>query len=151
MPGRKPDQRRFDVISDDDLLRDSGEIIIPLASEEIDVHTRPLQGRVRIRTAVTSHVERVEVPLQQTGVEVKRVPVGRVLEEAARTRTEGDVTIIPVMEERLVTRRELVLLEEIHLIPRSSTTTHVEDVTLRREVVTVERFPGGTEAGSSDG
>lgn len=151
MPKRKPDQRRFDVISDDDLLRDSGEIIIPLASEEIAATTRPLQNRVRIRTSVTSRVERVEVPLQQTGIEVKRVPVGRVLDEAARTRTEGDVTIIPVMEERLVTRKELVLLEEIHLIPRSSTTTHVEDVTLRREVVTVERFPGSTEAGSSDG
>jgi uncharacterized protein (TIGR02271 family) len=151
MPERKPDQRRFEVISDDDLLRDSGEIIIPLASEEIAASTRPLQNRVRIRTSVASHVERVEVPLQQTGIEVKRVPVGRVLDEAARTRTEGDVTIIPVMEERLVTRKELVLLEEIHLIPRSSTTTHVEDVTLRKEVVTVERFRGSTEAGSSDG
>lgn len=151
MDMRKPDRHSDNVTSGDELLRDAGEIVIPLVSEDIDAFARPLQTRVRIRTVVESHVERVEVPLQHDTFEVRRVPVERILDEAVHARIEDGVTIIPVMEERIVTHKELVLLEEIHLIPRSSTETHVEDVTLRREVVTVERFPGGTEARNSNG
>lgn len=150
MDTQKTDRPSGSMASDDELLRETGEIIIPLVNEEIEASTRLLQTRIRIRTAVASHVERVEVPLKHDTFEVKRVPVGRIVDEAVHTRIEDGVTIIPVMEERIITSKQLVLLEEIHLIPRSSTEIHVEDVALRREVVTVERFPGSTETINSD-
>ena len=51
---------------------------------------------------------------------MKRVPVGRVVDAPAAMRTEGEVTIVPVHEERWVLMRELVLVEELHLHRRRS-------------------------------
>ncbi len=43
------------------------------------------------------------------------MPVGRVVDEAPAARAEGDTTIIPVVEERLVVVKQLFLVEEIHV------------------------------------
>jgi stress response protein YsnF len=70
----------------------------------------------------------------------ERVPDGILIDETLPVREEGDVTIIPVMEERLVVRRELVLVEEVHITRRRETRALDQEVTLRRERVVVERF-----------
>jgi stress response protein YsnF len=132
-----------DVIREEDLLRGTDEIIIPLVREEVSVAAQPRETRIRIHKSVESQVERIELPLRHEGFEVRRVPVNRVIDEAAGTRTEDGVMIIPVMAERVVTRKELVLLEEIHLVPQVRSETYSEDVTLRTETVSVERIPGG--------
>ena len=46
---------------------------------------------------------------------VERVPVDQFVDEAPQVRTEGDVTIIPVLEERYVLEKRLVLVEELHI------------------------------------
>ena len=56
---------------------------------------------------------------------------------AARTAS----TVIPVVEEVLVTQRKLVLKEEIRLRRVRSTEQHRETVTLRRHEAVVERLP----------
>jgi uncharacterized protein (TIGR02271 family) len=142
MSRRKPGQRSSGAGRDEN-PGDAEEIVIPLAHEEVRAYARPLQTRVRIHKSVETRTERIEIPLQHEGVEVRRIPVDRVVTEAVQTRKEDGVLIIPVMTERLVLRKELVLLEEIHLVPVSGTETHTEDVTLRTEVVTVERGPRG--------
>jgi stress response protein YsnF len=54
-------------------------------------------------------------------------------------RTEGDVTILPVVEEVLVVETRLLLKEEIH-VRRTATRETVEiPVTLRRQRAVVER------------
>ena len=77
-------------------------------------------------------------------VEVQRVAVGRVVDEPPAVRHEGDVMVVPVVQERLVMRKELVLVEEIHLTRRREVTQAQADVVLRRERVTVERFDPDT-------
>src|SRR5207248_4822971 len=64
-------------------------------------------------------------------------------------RYEGDVMIVPIVEERLVTERRLVLTEELH-IRREVTTRRVpQQVVLRKEQVAVERFDPRTHEWSA--
>jgi uncharacterized protein (TIGR02271 family) len=100
-------------------------------------------GRVRVRTVTREHEEMVEVPLTQEHVEVERVPIGREIEAMPATRQEGDILIVPVVEEIIETRRKLVLKEEVHLKLVRSTVQHRESVILRRQEAVIERLPAG--------
>jgi hypothetical protein len=67
--------------------------------------------------------------------------VGRFVEAAEEPRIEGDVTVVPVYEERLVVEKRLFLLEEVHL-RRVERAREVEvPVELRRQEAVVERLP----------
>lgn len=113
---------------------------IPIVEESLQVHTRVVDGgAVRIRKQVEEHVEPIELSLQRDAVEVRRVPVDRVVEAPVPTREEGDTLIIPVHEERLV--RQWVLVEELHVTRRSTQARATGEATLRRESVSFERTP----------
>lgn len=113
---------------------------LPLAHEELDVRreVRPT-GRVRVARTVHEHTETVDEPVVQEAVEVRRVPIGRVVEAPVPVREEGDTVIIPVLEERLVVTRQLVLKEEVHVVRRRSEHRTPREVTLRSTRVEVER------------
>ncbi len=93
--------------------------------------------QVSTRTEVVDAV--AEVELDQYRVEVTRVPVGRNVDAAPVARAEGDTTIIPVVEERLVMVKKLFLVEEIHVRHVLERETVREPVTLRRQRVVVDR------------
>jgi stress response protein YsnF len=78
------------------------------------------------------------------------VPIGREIEAMPTSRQEGDTTIVPVVEEVIVTRRKLVLKEEVHLRLVRSTEQHRESVILRRQEAVIERLPAGQAARKSD-
>ncbi len=94
--------------------------------------------QVSTRTEIIDAV--AEVDLDRYRVEVTRVPVGRVVDAAPVARAEGDTTIIPVVEERLVMVKQLFLVEEIHVRHVLERETVREPVTLRRQRAVVERF-----------
>ena len=83
-------------------------------------------------------------------VEVERVPVDRIVDAAPAVRQDGDVTIIPVMEEVLVVEKRLVLKEELHVRRRRTQESVEVPVTLRRERVEVERLPAGRDPRRQD-
>ena len=56
-------------------------------------------------------------------------------------RQEGDVTIVPVVEEIVVVERRLMLKEELHVRRVRSTHRHEETVTLRYQEAEVVRRP----------
>ncbi|WP_427912615.1 YsnF/AvaK domain-containing protein [Ramlibacter sp. MMS24-I3-19] len=119
------------------------ELVIPVIEERLDVHREVVDtGRtLRLRKQVEDVQSDVRVPVATEVVDIQRVPVGRVVEEAPAVRHEGNVIVVPVVEERLVTRKELVLVEEIRLTRRREMTeADVEPVLLRRERVVAERF-----------
>ncbi len=122
---------------------------IPLVEEEVRIDKREVErGRVRVRTVTDEVEEMARATLDGEAVEVERVAVDRMVEVAPEIRTEGDVTIIPVVEEVLVVEKRLVLKEELH-IRRQTRTEEVEvPVELRKERVEVERIPaeGTTDA-----
>nr|WP_321983825.1 DUF2382 domain-containing protein [uncultured Lichenicoccus sp.] len=123
-----------------------------LHEEAIVVTRRRVVGdTVRIETVTREHQQQIETSLVQERVEIEHVPVGRMIERAPEIRTEGDVTIIPVVEEVLVVERRLVLKEEIHMRRVRVSEPHQQMVTLRRQEAVVTRFhpdpdQGGCEA-----
>jgi stress response protein YsnF len=117
------------------------EAVIPLSEEVVRVDQQErVTGKVRVRT-VTDIVEEVAgATLQEDTVEVTRVPVDRVVDAAPEIRTDGDVTIVPVLEEVLVVEKRLVLKEELH-IRRRTTAEQVEvPVTVQRQRAVVEHI-----------
>lgn len=120
---------------------------IPLARERATVRREPREtGRVRIRKSVHEHTETIDEPVRQEHVSVERVPVDRVIEEAPPVREEGGVLIIPVVEERLVVTKQLVLTEEVHVTRQQREERDTRTVTLRSEEIDVEREDLTTDA-----
>ena len=110
--------------------------------ERLDVSSRVREtGRVVAQTVTETVDEDVDTSGWRETVEVRHVPVGRAVDEVAPIRTEGDTTIIPVYEEVLVVRTQLVLREEVHLTTHREPTQSSERVALRRQRVEVERLP----------
>lgn len=124
---------------------------IALVEEEARIDKREVvTGRVRIRTRVEEAEETVRGTLDEEVVEVERVHVDRIVDAAPAVRQDGDVTIIPVMEEVLVVEKRLVLKEELHVRRRRTQESVEVPVTLRRERVEVERLPADeTRAGKT--
>ena len=119
---------------------------IPLAQEEATVDVvRRHTGRVRVRTEGYSWTEQLEASLTSSQVEVERVPVGREVDEPQQVREEGDVLIVPVHEEVLVVRKQLVLKEELHLRRTEEVRTESVDVELRGQKAVIEREETGEE------
>ena len=113
---------------------------LSLIEEQLVIDKRAVRdGSVRVSTKTEFVTEAAEARLDSENVEVTRVAIGREVSEAPAVRTDGDVTIVPVMEEVLVVEKRLMLVEEIH-IRRVATT---EDVTipveLRKQRATIER------------
>jgi len=117
----------------------TGDEVISVLQETVRVSKREVEtGRVVVRKTVSERDEAVEMLLRQTDVSVERVPVGRVVTEAPASRQDGDVLIIPVLEEVLVTEKQLVLKEELHIRKTTSERMAHEVVRLRTENVSIE-------------
>jgi len=120
--------------------RTVSEEVIPLVEEAAIIGKREvLTGRVRVQTVTDTVEELARADVQRETVEVTRVPVDRMVETAPEIRTEGDVTIVPVLEEVLVVEKRLVLKEELHIRRRVETETVEVPVTLRKQRAIVER------------
>ena len=115
-------------------------ITIPVVAEELDVHKREVTtAHVLVKKRVKPHQQVVDEPAVIETVEVRQVPVNRPVDQPPQVHQEGDTTIIPVVEERLVITKQLVLVEEVHVIRRREERREPQTVTLRREYVDVER------------
>ena len=120
----------------------SEEFVVPLFEEEAHVDKRRVTtGKVRIRSVVEEVEEIAAATLEEDTVDVMRVPVDRVVDQVPAVRTEGDVTIVPILEEVLFVEKRLVLKEELHIRRRVSSDTVEVPVTLRKERAVVERVP----------
>lgn len=125
-----------------DAVRDARGLVIPVVEETLEVSRERVEtGRVRISKSVESREEVVDEPLAREKIRVEHVPINQVVSgETPKIREEGDVTVIPILEERIVTRTELVLVEEVRVHRERSEYRDPQRITLRKEVVAVERF-----------
>ena len=117
-------------------------LLVPLARERLKVGRRRVDvARVIVKT--TTHIDRVVVDemLKNDDLKIQRAPVGRLLDEPASPRYDGDVLVIPVMEEVVVVTKRLRLVEEIRIHRRVVSRRHRETVPLRRQRVEVQRQP----------
>ena len=125
-----------------DAVRDARGLVIPVVEERLEVSRERVEtGRVRTSKSVEAREVVVDDPLKRESVRVEHVPINQVVTGAVpQVREEGDVTVIPILEERVVTRTELVLVEEVRIHRDHSEYHDPQRVTLRKEVVAVERF-----------
>jgi len=112
---------------------------LPLAEEHARIDKRQVvTGKVRVHTVVDVTDETVTDELAADHVQVSRVPIDRYVETAPGIRTEGGLTIIPVLEEVLVVQTKLLLKEEIHIERTVSTETVTQTVPVRKQRAVIE-------------
>jgi uncharacterized protein (TIGR02271 family) len=120
-------------------------LTFPVIVERLAVHkTVADNGGVRLRKIVHCDVSEIDEALKTDSVNITRVPVGRDVDGPVEVRYEEGVTIIPVVEERLVVRRQLVLTEEVHVSRSTHITRTPQSIQVRREEIIVERQAPGS-------
>ncbi len=122
--------------------------VLPLVEETLQVSKRDVvTGRVRIRTVTDLSEERVHQDLSGQHVEVERVPIDVLVERDAappEPRIEGEVTIVPILEEVLVVEKRLLIKEELRITRHETTNVTDIAVPLRKQRAEIERLKGDT-------
>lgn len=118
-------------------------VAIPVVEERARVTMREIEGdRLRVTTRTETVEAHVIENLRTDQVQVTRVPVDRTLaagEPAPAIRTEGSVTIVPVVEEIVVVEKRFVLKEEIHILREVTSEAVDVPVTLRKQRAVIDR------------
>ena len=96
-------------------------------------------GRVRVRTQTEAVEAMVSETINSEHIEIERVTINREIDRIPETRREGDVLILPLVEEVLVVEKRLVLKEELHIRCRSVAETISAPVTVRKQRAVIER------------
>lgn len=131
-------------------MTDKQDDILPVMEEQVSVTAqRQVRGRVRVTTRTETLEASLPVDLSEVNVEVTRVPVDRAVDHQPDVVTDGDLTIVPVVEERLVVTRQLFVREEIHIRRTEHHETVDVPVTTRRQVADIDRVPVDDDAASS--
>jgi uncharacterized protein (TIGR02271 family) len=127
------------------------ETIIPVHAESISVDRQEIEkGTIRVMIQTKTRAHPVDENLTHTRVEIERIPINRIVKTAPSMRTEGDTTIIPVVEEIVVVERRLVLKEEIILRRVQNTERYQDTVTLREQEAVIERTERSTSESASN-
>ena len=127
------------------------ELSIPLHTEQLTIQRRQtVTGVVRVSLQTHTRDQVVDENLASERVEVERVAIGRIVDSVPAVREEGDTTIIPVIEEIVVTEKRLVLKEEIRLTRVRTSNLYRETVTLREQQASVERIGANGSSTASD-
>jgi stress response protein YsnF len=116
------------------------DLRIPLHVEEISVSRRETKkANVQVALVTGTREQLIDEEMTHVRVEIERVPIDRTVEVAPPTRQEGDITIIPVVEEIVVVERRLILKEEVRVRRVSTKEQHQETVVLRQQEALVTR------------
>ncbi|MCT9846039.1 YsnF/AvaK domain-containing protein [Leclercia adecarboxylata ATCC 23216 = NBRC 102595] len=113
---------------------------VTLAEERLELGTKKVvDRRVLITRATRVDEKNITAELTQENADIKRFAKNEVLEaqNIPQIRQEGDVTIIPIIEERVEIIKHYVLTEEIHIIKKRSTERHQEIITLRSQEIII--------------
>lgn len=117
-------------------------VAVPILREELEISTRVVDtGRgVRVTKSVAEESAEIRENLWHEEVDVQRVTVDRVVAEAPPSRYEGDVLVVPVLEEILVIEKRFRIKEELRITRVRKEQEYRETVPLRVEDVQIEAF-----------
>jgi len=120
---------------------------VPLHAEQAEVtrQTR-VTGRVSVSTVTKTREELVDELLTNEHAEIERVSIRQFVDEIPAVRQEGDIIVVPLVEEVVVVERRLVLKEEIRIRRVVTAERHRETVTLREQDAVITRKPVQTPA-----
>ena len=109
---------------------------LEVVEERLRIGKHEEERIVHVHQRLVERTEHVSLPLESYEVELETVPMDRFVDAVPAVRIEGDVTIIPVVEEVITVRLKLV--EEIRVRRVRHTHIHEEDVILRRTQVSID-------------
>jgi uncharacterized protein (TIGR02271 family) len=116
-----------------------GEVRVPLVEERLVPATRPVDlGELRVHRTVEYVDETLRQAVTRDDLTVEHVPINRPLEQPVAARYEGDCLVIPIMEEVLVVRKQLMLVEEVRIAKRQVTEEQEVHEVVRRGRVQFE-------------
>lgn len=117
-------------------------VTVPIIEEQLHVGARTRETeRVRIEKTVSEREVEVDEALVAEDVEIERVRIDppREVDAPPPVRSEGDTTVVPVLEERLVIEKRLVVYEELRITRVARPVRDPRRVVLRSEHVSVAR------------
>ena len=119
---------------------DDQNIAIPIVEEVATISKRTAEsGHVRVRTVVEESSHDIVAELAREDIEVERRVVEREVALAPIPYEEGELLIIPIVEERAVVEKRLFVVEEI-VVRRVGRTENVHVPTMLRSMrAVVER------------
>jgi stress response protein YsnF len=116
------------------------ETVIPIVQEELIVTKRAVAlETVRVEKTVETRNETAEIELSREHFEIVRIPIDKEVSAQSTSRQEGNTTIYPVFEERLIARTVLFLKEEVHVTRVVTKVVETVEAELRRDVVNILR------------
>jgi uncharacterized protein (TIGR02271 family) len=119
---------------------------IPLIEERLNVGIRKAEtGTVQVHKKVVLEQVTREVPVVQEEMQVERVAMNQYVDTAPNVRYDGDTTIISVVKEVLVVEKRLMLVEELHISKKQSTSFATITETLRKEEIEINRIDTSPE------
>jgi uncharacterized protein (TIGR02271 family) len=115
-------------------------LTVPVIEEEIIVEkTEVSDSHVEVRTWTELEKGTLDFDLVREDVEIERIRLDQVVAAPPTIRTEGETTIVPILEERIVMTKQLVLVEEVRMTRRCNVQTHSVTTELRKQRVSIER------------
>ena len=127
------------------------EETLPLVEENLVVQRRTVEtGTVRVRTVMQSREEIARAEIYRQAVSVEHVAINREIDEVPAPWEDGDILVIPVVEEILVVEKRLILREEVRVRRRREVDQVEQPVTLRTMEALVERHGVSTAATRAD-
>jgi uncharacterized protein (TIGR02271 family) len=121
-------------------VSDEIERRIPVIEERARVDKQSVERDVvKISTSVSASELVLTEALRHEEVDIRRVRIDKEVDAMPGVRQEGDVTVIPIVEERAVLVKHLVLVEEWHVHRRTIEDVVQVPVTVRSTEVSVDR------------
>lgn len=115
---------------------------MPLAEEQAEIVThRKVDSRVQLTRGTHVVEKRLQTELMHEHVDIKHVAKNCPVTDAysAEIRQEGDVIIIPVIEEQVEIVKKRVLKEEIHIHKHTDKEEFQQSVTLHSQEVKITK------------
>lgn len=115
-------------------------MLLSLNEEQLEVTKRTVDtGKVLLEKTVEAYDVTFDEPLSVASWKIERVALGHVVEIPPPVREEALTTIYPVLEERMVLTKQLILVEEIRVTRATSERRDPQTFTLRREHLDIQR------------
>lgn len=117
------------------------KLVVPLVDEYLEIKKHWEQtGEVIIRKSVESKTQSLPVDVQYEEVQIDRVPANRPLAYGEKTEPwwDGDVLVVPVVDEEIVVLKRQVLREELRIYKRRLSRRETVSDTVRSERIDIE-------------
>jgi uncharacterized protein (TIGR02271 family) len=121
-------------------LRTPGETMtIQLSEEHIEVDTRVVErGYLRVQKKVDEYLDEQIIRLQHHETHIERVPRDEVIDAPIAPYMDGDVYVVPVIEEEIIIQTRLRLKEELRVHRVVAERDETIQTPFRRERLVVE-------------